>query len=807
MARIDTIQTNFTSGEISPRAKGRVDIARYANALEILYNFVAFTIGGIARRAGLHFNREVDDSTKLHRLIPFVYSRAQAYMLVLGHQTMWVGKDEGIVESSPGVPYALAIPYLSTELAAIKFRGIGNTMYLWHPSYFPRILTRNAHADWKITLAPFTVEPSAEQGIKPAATLTLGAVSGTGVTATASVAVFLASDVGRSITSGNGNGKITAIGGGGTTATINIVDAFASVGPIASQAWTLTISPATTLTPSAAGLGAAVTLTLAADGWRAGDVGSYVLVNDGLVEITAYTSALIVDGLVRSVLTNTVAASSGAWTLEQKVWTAALGYPRCGTIFEQRLYSAGSLTYPQTIWGSKVGELLNMAIGADDDDAVNFTISSEDISEIEHLASESDLIPLTYGGESRMYGGSDSTIAPTNVRIKSQSVWGCSTVRPVRVGNEIVYVARSGKKIRAAKFSFESDKFVSPNITLLAEHITKTPGARKGGPGIIDLCYQQDPDPLLWAVRADGFFLPCSYDREQEVVAWSRCETIGVVESMAVIPYDGEDQVWSITRRLIGGVWKRFIEFLDPEINTDAAVSGAVPDHVPAVGEVAAAGSDPQWYIQVNHVAHGHVTGDRVKLQGFLPATFNVARSIEVINANFWRIRVDANPGAVTTIGVVRYGAATWGGVGHLLGETVDVVADGVNMPTQVVAGANITLTRQAFDVEFGLHYSSLAKLLPIESQSFGTTQGKTMSVYEVIVRVHETRGLWVDGREVAFTQHGVDVHDNPAVLFSGDKTIERLIWEKSGGAITLEQRLPLPATVLAVIRKVNIER
>lgn len=799
MARVATIQTNFSGGELSPRMKGRVDQAKYFNGTSSMLNYVILSEGGARRRGGLRFVREVKDSTKDTRLIPFIFSRAQSYMLEFGHQVMRVFKDGGIVETSPGVPYELALPYASTEVFDVKYTQLGDTMYLFHPSYPTRQLVRKGHADWKIVVVPWQVEPMAEQGIKPVATLTPAATTGAGVNFTASVASFLASDVGRQLVSGNGVATIT----GFTSTTIvvcTIIDAFASTAAIPSQSWTLTISPVTACTPSGKGLGETITLTLAANGWRAGDVGSYVRINDGTVLITVFTSDLIVSGVVKSDLLVTTLASGGAWTLEQKVWNSTNGYPRAGTIFEQRLYAAGSTQYPQTIWGSKTGQFLNHAPGADASDAVSFTIASNEVNQIEHLASESDLLPLTYGGEFRMSGSNDAPIQPANVRIKSQSAWGCAIVRPLRVGTDVLYVNRSGKKLRAAAYNFGADKYVSSNITKFAKHIT--------GDGIVDMAYQQDPEPFIWSVRADGYFLSTAFDREEEMLGWARCNTSGTAKSVATIPYAGIDQTWFVVRRIIGGVAKRYVEYLDDTLNTDSAVTGSVGST--AVTEVTWTGG----LITVYQVAHGYATGDRVKLEDFVSVlgdeeldSYNVTRTITVTDANHYTMTLADDPGVMTTAGVARKGVTAWSGLTHLNGRTVNVVADGARLTDNVVAAGAITIERPGFDVEIGLNYKASLTLLPIESQAFGTAQGRQVSVYEVVVRLLESSGLQIDGKEVEFKQHGTDVLDNPNPLFTGDKTLEKVIWEKSGGAITLSQPYALPSTILAVVRKVAIEQ
>ena len=73
--------------------------------------------------------------------------------------------------------------------------------------------------------------------------------------------------------------------------------------------------------------------------------------------------------------------------------------------------------------------------------------------------------------------------------------------------------------------------------------------------------YQSEPDSILWATRADGVLLGMTYERGQDVVGWFRCVTDGEFESVAVIPGDGEDEIWVSVKRVINGETKRFIEY------------------------------------------------------------------------------------------------------------------------------------------------------------------------------------------------------------------------------------------------------
>jgi hypothetical protein len=55
MPKVFPIQTNFTAGEFSPRLLGRVDIAKYNNALKTMENAYVLPHGGAKRRGGMNF--------------------------------------------------------------------------------------------------------------------------------------------------------------------------------------------------------------------------------------------------------------------------------------------------------------------------------------------------------------------------------------------------------------------------------------------------------------------------------------------------------------------------------------------------------------------------------------------------------------------------------------------------------------------------------------------------------------------------------------------------------------------------------
>ncbi|MBW5867485.1 hypothetical protein H0I69_06610 [Yersinia enterocolitica] len=473
-------------------------------------------------------------------------------------------------------------------------------------------------------------------------------------------------------------------------------------------------------------VGSAITLTLSdaesggaltGAGWVVADVGSYVRINSGLVHIQAVASAAVATGVIRTVLSAVQSSSPGAWTREDAVWSSEFGYPGAATLYQQRLVLAGSPKYPQTIWMSETGIYLSFELGTDDDDAISFTVSSDQINPIVHLAQMNTLIALTSTGEFTITGGGESAITPTNISVKNPSPYGCNSIKPVRVGTEIMFVQRANRKLFAV--AYDPDSFVAysaNDLSVLSEHITLS--------GAVDMAYQQEPDAFIWMTRADGQLAVATIDRAQDVIAWSRQVTAGAYESVVTIPASTNDVVYVLVKRVINGQTVRYVEVFDSSLNTDAAIT--------ATSEA---------------------------------------------------------------------GASVWGGLNHLEGSTVDVIADGAVMPQQIVSGGAVTLSRNAKRVEIGLHYdTTIQTLTPEVPTSEGTTQSAKKRTSEVTLRFLATTGAECNGQVIPFRTFGPAVLNQPAPLFTGDHFWGKLGWEKGEDSLLIQQRQPLPFHLLAII-------
>jgi len=326
----------------------------------------------------------------------------------------------------------------------------------------------------------------------------------------------------------------------------------------------------TTLAAGHTSVGSSGNLTLSSttgvnndQGWLSTDVGRLVHFKEGHYKITSITSTTV------AVATCVVAPSSGSADTDFALgsFSDTTGHPSCVTFFEQRLVFAATLSQPQTLFFSVSGDYENMDDNyhgtVADDDAIIYTIASNQVNAIRFMTATRTLIIGTAGGEFAVSGGgTDIAITPTNILIKKQSNNGAANVDALPVGNATLFLQRAKRKLRELAYNFDVDGYVAPDLTILAEHISEG--------GFKQLSYQQEPNQIIWCVRNDGQLIGLTYQREQEVVAWHRHIFGGtfssgnaVCESVATIPTDNSEyQTWVIVKRTINGATKRYIEYI-----------------------------------------------------------------------------------------------------------------------------------------------------------------------------------------------------------------------------------------------------
>jgi hypothetical protein len=748
MARVSTALTNFTGGQLSDRMEGRTDFQKYFSGCKTLENFIVQPHGSVTRRPGTTFVSEVKTSSLKTRLIPFEFSTEQSYALEFGNNYIRFYKDNGavleanktitgITQANPGVVtsaahgysngdtvvitgvvgmtqvnnkrfkvasvatntfqlqdidgnnvnttsytaytsggianrvYTLTTTYLTADLFEIKYAQSADVMYLCHPDYSVKKLSRTGHTSWTITEVEFSNGPFLDHNI--------------------------------------------------TTTTLNPSHR------LAGQTTTVTASSTTGINDG--------------NGFTSDDIGRLVHFDDGHFEITSITSTTVVVGTV--IKTFTASSASTDWALG--AFSEYTGYPSCVTFYEQRLVFAGTQHQPQTLYFSKSGDYENMfdnyhgTVAADD--AMIYTIASNQVNVIQSLKATRTLIILTSGGEFTLNSDSTGTaVSPTNINIKKQSNYGASNIDALSVGNATLFVQRAKRKLRELAYNFDTDGYVAPDMTILAEDVTLS--------GLDELTYQQEPHSIIWGIRGDGVLVGLTYQRSEQVVAWHQhklggsfgATAHGIVESVISISGNSynrtdEDQLWVIVKRTINGVTRRYVEYFTP-FQFDSSLT------------------------QFQFVDSG------LSYSGSATSTLT--------------------------------------GLDHLEAQSVTIIANGSTHPNKTVSSGSITLDRTTTAAKIGLGYTSTLQTMRLDVGSQdGTSQGKTKRIFDVTLRFYETVGAKVGPdtsnlEEIPFRSSAASM-DVAVPLFTGDKKIEFRGNFETDGYLFVIQDQALPMTVLSL--------
>ena len=571
MARVAVQLTNFTGGELSPRLDGRNDLNKYSSGCKTLENMIIYPHGSAARRSGSRFIAEVKSSAAKTRLIPFEFSTTQTYMMEFGNQYIRFYKDNGQIlegdktisgatQANPVVITATSHGYSNGD--EISITSVAGMTELNNKRYLVANKTTNT---FEIT----NVDGTNINGTSFTAYTSGGVANRVYEISTPYLTAELfdikyaqSADV-MYIT--HPNHEVEKLSRTGHTSwTLSDVDF--TKGPMQDANTT-----DTTLNPGATAVGTGVSLAASAttginsgSGFLSTDVGRFVFLHGGYAKITAVTDTT--NATIEILTTLSASTATADWRLGS--FSDTTGHPSSVTFFEQRLVFAGTSNEPQTLFFSRSGDYENMDanIGGTiaDDDAIIYTIASNQVNAIRFMTATRTLIVGTAGGEFTVSGGgTDVAIPPTNILIKKQSNHGAANVDAISAGNATLFLQRAKRKIRELAYNFDVDGYLAPDMTILAEHITEG--------GITQMAYQQEPNQIVWMTRSDGELIGLTYQREQQVTAWHRQIFGGVFgsgnavcESVAVIPTDDtEYQVYVIVKRTINSITRRYVEYLN----------------------------------------------------------------------------------------------------------------------------------------------------------------------------------------------------------------------------------------------------
>lgn len=619
--QIHYIKPTFAGGEYAPSMYSRVDVSRYSSGAKKMYNFIVHPHGGCSNRPGWHYAATAKYANRKCRMHDFQFSSTQTYALEIGHQYVrFYTNNSQIGISSPSAwltstsyvvgnfvlqsgtvyycivnhtsgtfatdlaagkwlaqsIYEVPMPYAESELPALNFTQSADVLFMFHPLYQPRQLNRLGATNWTVTLYDFQFGPFQVPNSTTTFTLTPSAITGAG-TLIASTALFAASHVGglfqvnhnvpeASVSSSLGsatNGTSITCGGtwriithGTWAATIAVqksTDGGSTWANIRSFSSASDFNANTFGTEDMSNNAPNFLVRLNCSAYTSGTI-SYTLTADafrnvGVVKITSYSSATSVGYTVTKTLGLTTATSDWA----EGSWSDYRGWPAVGEFNQDRLVTGNTANEPQTVWQTKASNYYDYSRSSPlvDSDGITTNLPSRQLNGINGFVPLTQLIALTSASEWGI-ATTNGIMSPLTVTEKVYGYNGSTGIKPAIIKNRAIYVQFMGAVMLDLGYELLSDTFTGSDLSILANHLFD-------GYSIIDMCYQQYPDSLVWAVRNDGHLLSLTYMREQEVVAWAHHETNGLVESCCSIPANGYNQVWLSTRR--GD--QHFIEYMD----------------------------------------------------------------------------------------------------------------------------------------------------------------------------------------------------------------------------------------------------
>jgi hypothetical protein len=421
---------------------------------------------------------------------------------------------------------------------------------------------------------------------------------------------------------------------------------------------------------------------------------------------------------------------------------------------------------------------------------------------------------MTTGGEWKKTGGQDDVLTPTTVGFRPQSYHGSADLPALVIGNTALFVQNRGYIVRDIGYQFESDGYSGNDLTVFSSHLTE-------GKPIVDWEYQQVPYSTVWSVRSDGVLLAMTYMKDQSVVGWTPMEIDGFVESVTAIPEGGEDSVYVVVRRTIGGVQKRYVERLSSRLITDVREGRFLDSHLTFDGRNKTATT-------ITATGGTWTVGQAITLTASA-ATFAAGDLDDVIVLGYTaganaRLRITTFTSAtvvtaqvVTPVPAAYRGVATtdWGfardtlsGLAHLDGRTVGVLADGFVQDDKVVTAGAITLDEPGVLVHAGLRYVCDLETLEINIPGGQTTRLQNKLIKRLGIIVQDTRSLlagadfnsleeWEPRTAEAMTAPP-DVQNGCLQVWITGSWAER-------GRVCIRQSDPLPMAILGVIVDTNM--
>ena len=855
MPKASPIQTSFNAGEFSPAMEGRVDLDRkYPSACKQLIGFVPMIQGPARRRSGTRFVSEVKYSWERTWLVRFEFAETDAYILEFGDLYIRFYTNHGQVLSG-GIPYEISTPYTAADLVnangtlALRMVQSGDVIYLVHPEFAPRKLSRFGPTNWTLTEVEFKAGPFLD--IDPDTTTTVYASANTGsVTITASSGIFAATDVGSlflieeedlSYIKPWASGQELSVGDGSPG--VNVLNILRRSDGKTYKCVTNDFAPAASPAKviRTGGDRPVHTSGVAADGdgeplqpdnsdptvYRQGVDWEFLDPGYGWVEITGFSSATQVTATVLSRLPDGVIDSSPGAT---KTVTAMA----INTLGETRITATGH--------GLTANTFVTATLDYFDSVPVSQTLSG---SFYAHVVDANTLdLAVTFPADYDTFDTGSITIAGTTGGTTNRWAFGRWSETRGWPDNVAFYRERlvfSTGQILNFSVAGDFENFAAKNDS----------GEVAADQAITIEIASDTVNDVLWMMPSDGLLLGtaggefvCSELTTDEVfgpgnVKIAQQSTYG---SRSVMPLQIGEGVVFVQRagRKLREMQYEFASdgFKSVDLSvfaehiTYSGISDIVYQQEPhsiiwcslnngnLVGFTFNREQDVLGWHRHPIGGDGIVEcmevipnpdGSQDDLWMIVRRTINgqTKRYIEYLEQDFTD-ESDIEDAFFVDSGLTYDGApaTTISGLGHLEGEEVAILVDGATHPLRTVTSGSVTLQRAGSKVQIGLPFQTLLQTLRLEAGAAdGTAQGKTKRITKVVVRFLATVGAQAgvnpaDLDEIQFRSPSVPM-DQAVPPFTGDKMVE---WPGSydfDGYMYISQPQPLPMTIVALMPQV----
>ena len=773
MPNVRTLQRSFAGGEMSPEMFGRIDDVKYQTGAATMKNFVATPQGPAENRPGFAFVREVKDSTKRTRLIPFTYSTTQTMVIELSPGYIRFHTQGGTLLSG-GVPYEIANPYAEADLFDIHYVQSADVMTLVHPNYAPRELRRLGATNWTLTTINFGSPIAAPTGVT--ATRYIPASSSTNAdtyeTMSYVVTAIAADEIGESVQSS-----------------------------VASVTNNIFVTGATNTISWTAVAGASRYRVYKLLGGLYGYIGST-------------TGTSIVDNNIAPDLSVTP-------PIYDNEFTSASNYPGAVSYFEQRRCFAGTINEPQKIWMTKSGTESNLSYGLPirDDDRIEFRVAAREANTIRHIVPLTQLLLLTGSAEWRVSSLNSDEITPTTISVRPQSYIGASNVQPVIINNALIYCGARGGHVRELGYNWQANGFITNDMSIRSAHLFDNYE-------ISDMAFAKAPIQMVWFVSTSGLLLGLTYVPEQQIGAWHKHETDGVFESCTVVAEGNEDRLYVVVKRTINGQTKRYVERMasrhfDSIEGAFFVDSGATYDGTNTTATTVTVSGGTTW-------GPSDVLTITASSAIFTyPGTGDVNDAIVLTDSDGNKYRLTIRSTTSTTVATARVdvtlpsalrntATATWSfarntisGLSWLEGKTVSILADGAVQPQKVVTSGSITIDRASSIIHIGLPYESDLQSLPLAMGiDNGMGQGRYKNVNKAWLRVFQSSGIFIGpdaNNLIEAKQRTTEPYGTPPALKTEEIQIMLTPSWLDSGQVYVRQSDPLPLSIVGMTLEVAI--